>query len=125
MIQLKNKDKPVIKEELLVKQNYLCKICSRDLRLLPSRDVCLDHNHFTWMVRAVLCRQCNALEAKTKRAFIRSGAHNKGIDYIVFLKGLIKFQKVKDTKYRYPEKPVKRKVLRKGQEVPKKRRKKK
>jgi len=106
--QLKTKDIPIVKAKLLKKQKNLCLICKRDLTTLPSRDVCLDHNHSTWMVRGVLCRQCNVLEAKYFRAFIRSGARNKGIDYIMLLKGLIKFQKVKDTKYRYPVKPKKR-----------------
>ena len=107
-MQLSRKDIPVVKEKLLKKQKGLCLICKRDLNTLPSRDVCLDHNHSTWMVRAVLCRQCNALEAKVYRAFVRIGARNKGIDYKVFLKGLIKFQGIKDTKYRYPEKPKRR-----------------
>lgn len=109
MIQLKRSEIPEIKEKLLKKQKGLCKICNRDLTVLPSRDVCLDHNHKTWMVRAVLCRQCNSLEGKIHRYFIRVGAHNQGIDFVEFLKGLIKFQKHKDTKYRYPEKPSKRK----------------
>lgn len=109
--QMTRKDIPKVKEELFKKQKYLCKICKRDLRELPSRDVCLDHSHESWMVRAVLCRQCNVLEAKIKRLFIRTGARNKGIDYIEFLKGLIKFQNIKDTHWIYPPKPKKRKKI--------------
>lgn len=111
MIQLKNKDIPVIKKKLLLKQKGLCLICKRDITSLDSFNVCLDHNHKSWMVRGVLCRQCNILESKISRSFIRVGARNKGIDYVSFLKGLIKFQKVKDTKYRYPNKPKRRKKL--------------
>jgi hypothetical protein len=109
-MQMKKTDIPVVKAKLLAKQGNLCKICKRDLTKLPSRDVCLDHNHSTWMVRAVLCRQCNSLEAKVKRSFMRVGAHNKGIDFVEFLKGLIRFQKVKDTKYRYPVKKKKKRA---------------
>lgn len=107
--QLLRKDIPIVKKELSKKQKDTCLICGRKLSTLPSRDVCLDHDHNSWMVRAVLCRQCNLLEAKYKRAFIRAGAHNKGIDYELFLKGLLKFQKIKGTNYRYPEKPRRRK----------------
>lgn len=107
--QLKTKDIPVVKQELLKKQKGLCLICRRDLRELPSREVCLDHNHQSWMVRGVLCRQCNILEAKYFNAYVRYGARNKGIDYIELLNGLIRFQKVKDTNYRYPEKSRRRK----------------
>ena len=109
MIQLQRKDIPIIKEKLLIKQKGLCLICGRNLNELDSFERCLDHNHTTWMVRAVLCRQCNALEGKIHRSFIRAGAKNKGIDYEEFLKGLLKFQKKKDTKYRYPDKPKRRK----------------
>lgn len=106
---MKRSDIPLVKEKLLKKQKNICPICKRDLSLLPSRDVCLDHNHQSWMVRAVLCRQCNVLEAKVRNAFVRCGAKNKGIDYDVFLKGLAKFYNIKDTDYMYPPKPKKRK----------------
>ena len=112
-MQLKTKDIPLIKDKLLKKQKGLCLICKRNLYDLPSRDVCLDHNHETWMVRGVLCRQCNILESKIKRTWIRTGARNKGIDFIDLLKGLIRFQKVKDTKYIYPPKPKKRRKSKK------------
>lgn len=104
MIQLLNKDKPLIKQKLLKKQKGLCKICKRDLYSLPSRDVCLDHDHYTNRVRAVLCRVCNSLEGKFNKTFIRYGARNKGIDYKEFLRGLIKFQDIKQTEYLYPVK---------------------
>jgi len=107
-MEMKRSDIPKVKEILIKRQKYLCKICKRDLRELPSRDVCLDHSHVTWRVRAILCRQCNALEGKFWRSFVRVGAKNKGIDYVEFLKGLIKFQSVKDTKWIYPPKPKKR-----------------
>jgi hypothetical protein len=109
VIQLKNKDIPLLKEKLLLKQKGKCLICGRNIAELSSFNICLDHNHSSWMVRGVLCRQCNVLEAKITRAFIRVGARNKGIDFVDFLKGMLRFQKVKDTKYRYPEKPKRRK----------------
>jgi len=112
-IQMKTKDIPLVKDELLKKQKGLCLICKRNLYQLPSRDVCLDHNHKTWMTRAVLCRQCNVLEAKINNAFIRTGARNKGIDFLLFLKGMLQFQKVKDTKYIYPKKAKKRRKVKK------------
>jgi len=108
MKQLKRTDIPLVKKTLLGKQKGLCLICKRNLYELPSKDVCLDHNHKSWMVRGVLCRQCNVLEAKVSKTFVRYGAKNKGIDYVLFLKGLIKFNSIKDTVYRYPDKPKRR-----------------
>ena len=74
--------------------------------------IVLDHNHVSWMVRATLCRTCNQLEGKMTIAFIRYVAKKKNIDYVTFLKGLINFSKIKDTKYRYPEKPKRKKKKR-------------
>lgn len=119
MIQMKPKDIKTVKEKLLKKQKGLCLICKRNLYELPSRNICLDHCHTTWMVRGVLCRACNSLEGKFKRNFIRVGAKNKGIIYTEFLKGLVKFQARKDTNYRYPEKPKRRKRKAKAKAKPK------
>src|ERR1039457_1875679 len=41
---------------ILTAQNYMCKICSTDLR---NKRACLDHDHITGMVRGYLCFSCN------------------------------------------------------------------
>jgi len=96
------KDILPLKEKILQKQNGICPICLRDLRLLESRDRCLDHNHKTGHIRAVLCRGCNSMEGKVQRSFVRVGLKNQGVDYEQFLIGLAKYIKIKETKYIHP-----------------------
>jgi len=121
LIQMKRSDIPKVREELRIKQNNKCLICGKEFtdKIRPV----LDHNHSSWMVRGVLCRECNILEAKYYNAFVRVGARNKGIDYVTMLKGLIRYFGIKDTKYIYPPKPKKRKVSNKKQRVSVKRKK--
>lgn len=51
--------------ELVVSQNNLCAICGNpEYKKTPSGDaqpLCVDHNHTTNQVRALLCNDCNAL----------------------------------------------------------------
>lgn len=108
LVQLKRSDIPKVRKELQEKQGNKCLICG--LIFTSKRIPCLDHNHSTNMVRGVLCRACNSLEGKVWKYFVRMGARNQGIDYIKFLRGLIKFQKVKDTKYIYPVKAKRKKT---------------
>ena len=42
---------------MLVEQNYTCKICGVGIH--NSKDACIDHNHTTGAVRALLCNNCN------------------------------------------------------------------
>ena len=44
-------------EALLVKQCGLCAVCGNSLPTYP----CVDHNHITGVVRALLCNDCNVL----------------------------------------------------------------
>lgn len=102
-IELKTKDIPILKKELLEKQDYKCKICTRDLRLEESRNITLDHNHVTGKVRGVLCRFCNSAEGKISKLFIRLGLKKRNVDYILFLRNLAKYSKIKETNYIHPQ----------------------
>lgn len=62
--QLKNGRKITLKQyglteetynDLLVDQNYCCKICNKK----PDYNLYVDHNHETGQVRGLLCLQCN------------------------------------------------------------------
>lgn len=102
-MKLKYKDIPEIKSKLMLRQKDLCAICERPLSAMKSRDICLDHNHKTGKIRAVLCRGCNSMEGKVHRAFVRVGLQNQGVDYKMFLAGLMDYTRVKDTKYIHPK----------------------
>lgn len=65
MHRIKNSQIPALKKKLVEKQNYLCGMgCGADLRRLPPKDLCLDHDHRAGHVRSVLCRNCNGIEGK-------------------------------------------------------------
>jgi len=53
-----------VKAELVKEQEYRCAVCKVDLRRIDSRNVCLDHDHKTGIIRGVLCRGCNGSEGK-------------------------------------------------------------
>jgi hypothetical protein len=103
MIKLKYKDIPKIKKELINRQNGLCPICDRNLYKLKTRDRCLDHNHTTGRIRAVLCRSCNAIEGKAYKLFIRMGLRKAGIDYEHYLYALARYSDILETKYIHPK----------------------
>lgn len=44
--------------EMFLSQNRCCAICSMDQSLLTKR-LCVDHNHETGEIRALLCSSCN------------------------------------------------------------------
>ena len=94
---------PEIKKKLLIEQKYLCPICTRDLRKLKPRDICIDHNHKNGLIRSVLCRGCNSLEGKVYRNFVRVGHKNQGVDYVTFLTGLIIYTQHEETNMIHPK----------------------
>jgi len=102
MIKLQNKDIPKIKEKLLKKQKGICPICNRNLYKLESKQRCLDHNHNTGFVRAVLCRGCNSFEGKVYKIYVRLGLRNQKVDYKEVLEGLKKYIDYPETTYIHP-----------------------
>ena len=72
MTQLKQKDLPTIREQLLREQNGICPICKRVIT-----DPCVDHHHKKWikgtgLIRGVLCRSCNVFIAKSENNCIHT-----------------------------------------------------
>lgn len=62
--RIKTKDIPALKQKLLALQKHRCALCELNLKNAPPKDICLDHCHGTGHIRAVLCRNCNAMEGK-------------------------------------------------------------
>lgn len=76
-------------------QNGTCKICGRELDsdILKNH---LDHDHSldgpqAGRVRGLLCNLCNVTEGKLKHKFGRSGLLKYDVDYIEWLKSLVKY----------------------------------
>ena len=70
-IQLKTKDIPIYRKQLMEEQNGLCAVCQEPL---SGSGISLDHQHKTLaqpigqngggLIRGVLCRDCNVFEGK-------------------------------------------------------------
>lgn len=75
LIRTKKGDLPAIKKELLEKQRYTCPITGRDLRAIKPINLCVDHDHKTGVIRAVLPRGINGLEGKVLGLLQRFGGY--------------------------------------------------
>jgi len=70
----------VVKQAILQKrQNFQCALCPTALTV---RTGCLDHDHYTGLIRGVLCRNCNGIEGKVKNLSIRGRRTLPPKDYI-------------------------------------------
>ena len=81
MKKLKQREIPEYREELLKRQANTCPICTRPI----VSDPVLDHCHRSGHIRAVLHRECNAIEGKIANWFKSFG---KDVDPELFLEGL-------------------------------------
>ena len=61
MQRLTRKQADELRRSLIVTQDNLCYICKETL---DGKTACLDHDHRTGHVRAVLCLNCNGIEGK-------------------------------------------------------------
>lgn len=57
-------------------QQKRCALCGRPERR-PNQRLATDHDHFTGLIRGLLCSQCNVLLGKLENAFIRLGMHKE------------------------------------------------
>ena len=61
-----------IKERLLASQGSQCPLCEIDMDTIEPKNRCLDHDHDTGLVRAVVCRNCNSMEGKITNCIRRA-----------------------------------------------------
>lgn len=64
---------------MLETQNGRCKICGATMGTRTNRLLCVDHNHKTGQVRALLCNACNAVIGHANE---RIDILQKCIDYL-------------------------------------------
>jgi hypothetical protein len=78
-MKLKPKDIPVLRDKLAKEQGNVCRLCGIDLaQVVP----CLDHDHITGRVRAVLCNNCNGIEGKIFNLVRRAKREANAIEFI-------------------------------------------
>jgi hypothetical protein len=95
--KIKAKDIPVIRNELLIKQNYKCLLCNELIR--SDETAVLDHSHQSGLVRAVLHRGCNALEGIITNALPRNLISDSRLENI--LQNFIEYRQI-ETEYIHP-----------------------
>ena len=68
--RLKTTEVSIVKKRIYDQQNGDCAICGIHMHNLS--DACLDHDHYSGLVRGVLCRNCNGIEGKIKNLVRRA-----------------------------------------------------
>lgn len=105
MEKIKRSDMPRIRNELYKKQGGICPISGRTLPKLMSTNLCIDHDHTTGVVRAVLSKGINGLEGKVSNLLTRWGSCKTTKDKIDILRGLanyLELHQTPQTSYIYP-----------------------
>lgn len=97
--RITNSQITVVRDLLQKKQGHKCLICERDLRRLQPT---LDHCHDTGFIRAVLCRNCNGLEAKLCSLIARMDISKIGFDRIIINMARLRDPKILKKKWIHP-----------------------
>ncbi len=79
---LRPKDKSRFRLAVLENQNYLCKMCDKNLSDEKNTNRAVDHNHKTKLCRGVLCATCNMVLGKIERAGYSGAWLSRAKDYI-------------------------------------------
>ncbi len=93
MRRLKTSEVALYRAKLMLAQGRKCALCGQTMK--PA-DACLDHDHHSGAIRAVLCRNCNRGEGRVRTvatACKRSGTQ------LEWLKSLVEYL----TKHQYPQ----------------------
>jgi len=78
-MRIKPKDIPALRDKLAKEQGNVCRLCGINLaQVIP----CLDHDHITGRIRAVLCGNCNGIEGKIFNLVRRAKRESNAIQYI-------------------------------------------
>jgi len=96
-IKFKRTELSKVKKALIVKQKGVCSICGGDLTQCAAKNIVVDHDHKTGIVRAALHRGCNGLEGKVLRFLMTWGKAKNLTEVIKTLERLLAFWKLHRT----------------------------
>lgn len=96
-----------IRLKLLKKQKYKCLICNWDFKddiKNNSKNIHVDHDHETGLIRAALCRRCNTMEGKLYNCYKRMTKRDlkSPEDKTNVYKGLSNYISIKPTEWIHP-----------------------
>lgn len=88
--EITDKDVPVYRRSIAVKQKYLCAICGCSLAAVKHA---LDHSHTNGSLRGVLCNTCNRVEGRVLKAvlYMAPRHHLAKEDSMSWLKAMIAY----------------------------------
>ena len=81
-VKFKQSELSKVKKALITRQKGVCPICGGDLTRVASKNVVVDHDHKTGVVRAALHRGCNGLEGRVLK-FCMTWGKCKGITEVI------------------------------------------
>jgi len=101
--KIKQSELAKVRQELLVKQNGQCMFCGGNLTGIASRNIVVDHNHDTGIIRGVAHRGCNGAEGKVLNYLKTWGKCKSKVEVVRMMKRLLAFwEKEPKTEYIYP-----------------------
>ena len=114
MKRLKAQQVPTYRKSLAAGQGNTCPVCGRHFedayycyktkRIKLAAPPTLDHSHQTGHIRGVLCRACNTLEGKVRKAHQRYGANGSDlIDVLYNLAEYLQEHELPDDKPLHPK----------------------
>lgn len=85
MQRVKRKDLEKIRDELIEKQGGRCAICGQWFAEYPKRDIVVDHDHVTGVIRGALCRNCNRAEGKVRTQCVSAKRQSTPLKWLIKL----------------------------------------
>lgn len=89
-MKMRRTDVIPIRNQMLKKQNGICPLCRTPI---PDDMAVLDHSHQHGYIRAVLCRNCNAMEGKVMNLANRAKRTGTPLEWLA---ALVEYETVHD-----------------------------
>ena len=102
MQQLKVKDLKTIKTKLIALQSNRCPICGQWFEEYPEKDIVIDHDHTTGVIRGAICRHCNRAEGKIRTWCVCAKRQLTALQWLVALTKYLWFHREPQTEWLHP-----------------------
>ena len=96
-VKMKQAEIPKVRKELLEKQDWICPVCGQSMKSTLTRNIVIDHDHKTGVVRAALHRGCNKAEGSVMQTLQRWGKAKNLHEALKTAERLVMFWKLHET----------------------------
>lgn len=100
--KVKKSQLPKIRDELIERQNHRCPICGQWFDEYPLKDIVVDHDHTTGVIRGALCRNCNRAEGKIRTWCIQAKRTLTTLQWLVSLTKYLWTHREPQTEWLHP-----------------------